>query len=75
MKSWLQDMEMCSTHNEEKLVVAERCTRTLKNKSINIWLQYQKIVYLDKLSDIVNKYNYTYYSTIKMKPIYLKPST
>ena len=28
-----------------------------------------KIVYIDKLDDIVNKYNSTYHSTTKMKPI------
>ena len=34
-----------------------------------------KIVYIDKLDDIVNKYNNTYYSTIKMKPVYVKSTT
>ena len=28
-----------------------------------------KIVYIDKLDDIVNEYNSTYHSTTKMKPI------
>ena len=34
MKSWLEknDIEMYSTHNEGKSVVAERFIRTLKNK-------------------------------------------
>ena len=34
MKSWLQDndIEMCSTHNEGKSVVAERFIRPWKNK-------------------------------------------
>ena len=33
MKSWLKkDVEMYSTHNEEKSVVTERFVRTLKNK-------------------------------------------
>ena len=34
MKSWLQDnnIEMYSTHNEEKFVVSEGFIRTLKNK-------------------------------------------
>ena len=43
MKSWLQnnDTEMYSRYNKEKSIVA----RTLKNKFINIWLQYQKYVY------------------------------
>ena len=26
-------------------------------------------MYIDKLDDIVNKYNNTYHSTIKMKPV------
>ena len=33
-----------------------------------------KNVYIDKLDDIVNKYNNMYHSTIKMKPIDLKSS-
>ena len=32
-------------------------------------------VYIDKLDDIVNKYNITYHSTIKMKPVGVKSST
>ena len=37
-----------------------------------------KNVYIDKLDDIVdkyNKYNNTYYDTMKMKPAYVKSST
>ena len=33
-----------------------------------------KIVYIDKLDDIVNKYNNTYYRTIKMKPSNVNPN-
>ena len=33
-----------------------------------------KTVYIDKLDDIVNKYN-TYHSSIKMKPVDVKSST
>ena len=33
-----------------------------------------KNVYIDKLDDIVNKYNNTYHSTIKMKPVDVKPN-
>ena len=32
-------------------------------------------VYIDKLDDIVNRYNNTYHSTIKMKPVGAKSST
>ena len=34
-----------------------------------------KNVYIHKLDEIVNKYNNTYHSTIKMKPVDVKPST
>ena len=32
-------------------------------------------LYIDKLDDIVNKYNNTYHSTIKMKPVNVRSST
>ena len=67
MKWWLEKyaIEMYATHNEGKSVVAERIIRTLKNK-IYTWLQY---VYINKLDDIVNRFNNTYHRTIKMKPV------
>ena len=34
-----------------------------------------KKMYIDKLDDIVNKYNNTYYSTIKMKPVDVNSNT
>ena len=34
-----------------------------------------KNVYIDKLDEIVNKYNNTYHRTIKMKPIDVKNNT
>ena len=34
-----------------------------------------KIMYIDKLNDIVKKYNNTYHSRIKMKPVDVKSST
>ena len=37
---------MYSMHNEGKPVVTERFMRTLKNKMLNTWLQYQKIFIL-----------------------------
>ena len=32
-------------------------------------------MYIDKLADIVNKYNNTYHRTIKIKPVDVKSST
>ena len=34
-----------------------------------------KNVYIDKLDNIINKYNNTYHSTIKMKPTDVKSNT
>ena len=77
MKSFLQnnDIEMYSTHNEEKFVIAERFIRTLKNKTYKYITSVSKNVYIDKLYDIVNQYNNTYHSTIKIKPFDVKWST
>ena len=63
---------MCSTHSEGKSVVAERFIKTRKNKIYKYITSISKIVYIDKLDDIVNEYNNTYHTTIKMKPIDVK---
>ena len=66
---------MYSTHNEEKSVVAERFIRTLKGKIYKYMTSVSKNVYIDKLDDIVDEYNNTYHTTIKMKPIDVKDIT
>ena len=61
-------------HNKGKSVVAERFILTLKNKIYKYVTSIPKNGYIDKLDDIVNKYNNTCHKTIKMKPIDVKPS-
>ena len=70
-KKWLSDNNiiMYSTYNEGKSVVAERFIRTLKNKLYKHLTASGKNVSYDVLHDVVNKYNNTKHSTIKMKPI------
>ena len=51
------DIEMYSTHNEEKSVVDGRFIKTLKNKIYKYTTSISKNVSIDKLDDIVNKYN------------------
>ena len=77
MKSWLEktDIEMYSAHNEGKSVIAERFIRTLKSKIYKCMNSVLKNVYIDKLDDIVNKYNNTCHNTIKMKPANVKSNT
>ena len=71
LEKWLLDnyINMYSTYNEGKSVVAERFIRTLKNKLYKHMTATGKNVYYDVLDDVVNKYNNTKHSTIKMKPI------
>ena len=71
MESFLQnnDIEMYSVHNEGKSVKAERFIRNLKNKVYMVSISTN--VYIDKLDDIINKYNNTY-STIKNKTCWCK---
>ena len=66
---------MYSTHNERKSVVTERFIRTLKSKIYKHMTSISKNLYIDKLDDIVDEYNNTYYTTIKMKPIDVKNNT
>ena len=60
-KKWLKDnnIDMYSTHNEEKSVLAERFVKTLKTKINKYMTSISKNVCIDKLDDIVNEYNDT----------------
>ena len=66
---------MYSTYNEGKSVVRERFIRTLKNKLYKHMTATGKNVYYDVLDDVVNEYNNTKHSTIKIKPIDVKNDT
>ena len=74
MKSELQDndIQMYSTHIEEKSFFAERFYRAFKNEIYKYLTLIPKNIYIDELDDIVDKYNNTYHSTIKIKPADLK---
>ena len=73
-KKWLKDnnIEMHSTYNEGKPVVAERFIKTLKNKIYKHMTAISKNVYSTVLNDIVDKYNSSYHKTSKTKPIDVK---
>ena len=65
----INNIEIYSTYNEGKSVVAERLIRALKNKTFKHMTAISKNVYFDVLDGIANKYNSTVHKTIKMKPI------
>ena len=76
-KKWFRDnnIVMYSTHNEGKSVVAERFIRTIKSEIYKYMTSISKNVYIDKLDDILDKYNNTYHTTIKMKLVDVKDNT
>ena len=80
MKSFLKNYgtEMYSTHNEKKSVITERLIKNykikIKSKNCKYITLISKEVYIDKLDDIVNKYNNTN-STIKMTSFDVKSSS
>ena len=57
------------TYNKGKSVFVERFMRNLKNKIYKYTTSISKNLYIDKLDDMVNKYNNTYHSTIIMNPV------
>ena len=63
---------MYSVHNEGKFVVAKRFIRTLKTNIYRYMNSIWKNGFIDKLDDIVNKYNNTYHRTIKIEPVDVK---
>ena len=70
-EKWLldNDINMYSKYHEGKSVVAERFIRTLKNKLYKHMTATGKNIYYHVLDDVVNKYNNTKHSTIKLKAI------
>ena len=64
----MNNIEMYSTCNEGKSVIAERFIRTLKNKIFKHMTAVSKNVYFDVLDNIVDKYNNPAHRSIKMKP-------
>ena len=66
-KKWLNgnNIEIYSTRNEGKSVIAERFIRTLKNKIYKHMTAISKNVYFDVLNDIVDEYNIPTIHTIE----------
>ena len=66
---------MHSAHNEPKSVVTERFIRILNKKIYKYMNSIPDNLFIENLSEIVNKYNDTCYSTIKMKTVDVESST
>ena len=62
------NITLCHTENEEKSSVVERWNKTMKNKMWKMFSANNNTVYWDKLDILVDDYNNTYHSSIKMTP-------
>ena len=63
------NIELYSTQNEEKSSVVERWNRTIKTKMWKRFTDQNSTKYLDLLPELVNEYNNTKHSSIKMTPV------
>ena len=62
-------IELYSTQSELKAIMAELFNKTLMNKNSRMFTERDSYRYIDKIDGIVNKYNNTYHSSIKMTPV------
>ena len=62
-------IELYSTENEEKSSVVERWIRTMKERMWKYFTDNNTNVYIDILPDLVEDYNNTRHSSIKMTPV------
>ena len=62
-------IKLYHTENEEKSGVVERWNRTMKNKMWKMFSANDNTVYWDKLKDLVDDYNNTKHSSLKITPI------
>ena len=77
MKPSMQDynIEISFTYNEETPVVPERFVKTFKNNNNKHLTGVLKNMYFNKFSGIVDAYNNTIHSSIKIKPVNVIPDT
>lgn len=61
-------VEIYSTENEEKSSVVERWNRTMKEKMFKYFTANSTRRYIDILDELVDRYNNTVHSSIKMTP-------
>ena len=62
-------VQLYSTENEEKSSVVERWNRTMKEKMFKYFSANNTKKYIDILDEMVNNYNHTKHSSIKMTPV------
>ena len=71
MTAWLKNENTTrySTHGEHKSAIAERFNRTLKERMWRRFTADNTRDWIDMLDDLVSKYNPSYHTTIRMRPV------
>ena len=71
MTAWLKAEKITrySTHGKHKSAIAERLSRTLKERMWRRFTAENTRKWIDMLDDLLSKYNNSYHSTIRMRPI------
>ena len=62
-------IKLYHTENEEKSSVIERWNKTMKNKMWKMFTVNNNTVYFDKIDKLVNDYNNSKHSSLKMSPV------
>ena len=63
-----EKIKLYHTKNEEKSSVVERWNRTMKNRMWKMFTANNNTIYLDKIDKLVDDYNNTKHSSVKMTP-------
>ena len=63
------NIKLFSTNSDKKAQIINRFNRTLKLKMGELFESQNSFKYIDRLQDLVNNYNNTIHTIIKMKPI------
>ena len=71
MTAWLKDENILrySTHGEHKSAIAERFNRTLEERIRRRFTAENTRNWIDTLDELLSKYNNSYHSTIRMRPV------
>ena len=64
-----EGIKLYHTENEEKSSVVERWNKTMKNKMWKMFTTNNNTVYWDKIDKLVDNYNNSRHSSIKMSPV------
>ena len=63
-----EKIKLCHTENKEKSTIVERWNRTMKNRMWKMFTANNSTVYWDKIDKLVDDYNNTKHSSVKMTP-------